>query len=99
MVAHMEKLKTWFLACISWLVLGLTKKVPLWLSIVVSLAAVLLILTVSCERDKSLTRAVVGSMEYEGHFYLVFSRVNDGSISVVHDPDCGCHFIEVLPNE
>lgn len=95
----MEKKNGWFRAFISWLVNLLKLQFPIWLYIVAFLVAVLFFGIVGCTASKaSVQTALVGLTEYRGHSFLVFRAINnnDGSFSVVHDPDCKCHFVELL---
>lgn len=99
MDANTEKKKGWFRAFISYVANLLKLQFPIWLYIVAFLVAVLFISVVGCTASKaSVQTALVGVTEYRGHTFLVFRAINnnDGSFSVVHDPDCKCHFVELL---
>lgn len=97
MLVLIEKLIKFLAALVTYIAAKLTEKYPLWLFIVVCLAAVLLFSVISCAHDKSVSRALVGKTEYQGHSYLVFKQVNDDkTLAVVHDPDCPCYYIEPL---
>jgi len=92
----MEKIKTWLTALTSFVKKLKLAKFPLWLWLVVCLVAALFTWLVSCSAMKaSVDTAVVGSTNYRGHDYLVFrAQDTDATFSVVHDPDCPCHFVE-----
>jgi hypothetical protein len=100
MAANIEKNSNgWFRALISCVAQFLRLKFPLWLYIVAFLACVLFTLLVACTASKAnVQTAIVGVTEYRGHSFLVFRAVNcdDGSISVVHDPDCECNFVDIV---
>lgn len=95
MAANLVKIKGCFRALGSFLKNVLSLKFPLWLYIVVFLAAVLFAWLVSCsalknlDDQKRIDSAVVGFTEYRGHSYLVFYAA--GNFSVIHDPECMCY--------
>lgn len=102
MIANTEKIKICFRAVGTFLKNGLSMCIPLWLCIVAFLAAVLFGFTVSCTAAKSSVQtALVGVSEYRGHTFLVFRAMDNtnGTFSVVHDPDCRCNFVELLPSD
>lgn len=100
MAANIKKLKICFLALGTFIKSLLTMRVSVWVLLVAFLVFVLFSCVVSCSNDKSVTRAVVGSTEYNGHNYLVFRALdNHRTLAVVHDPDCVCNYIEVVPEE
>lgn len=97
MLVLIEKLIKFLAALITYIAAKLTEKYPLWLFIVVFLACVLFFSVVSCEHEKSVSRALVGKTEYQGHSFLIFKQVNDNkTLAVVHDPDCPCYFVEPI---
>lgn len=101
MGARTEKLKKSLAALGTCIKNVLTLHFPLWLYIVAFLVCVLFTLFVGCAAAKSnVQTALVGYTEYRGHSFLVFSTIKsdpvNGSFSVVHDPDCKCHFVEPL---
>lgn len=101
MGARTAKLKTSLAALGTFIKNVLTMQFPLWLYIVAFLVCVLFTLFVGCTASKvSVQTALVGYTEYRGHSFLVFSTMKsdpvNGSFSVVHDPDCKCHYVEPL---
>lgn len=99
MVANIVKIKECLVAVGTFLKNVLTLRFPLWLYIVAFSAAALFALCVSCSHSSVLLRqCAVGSTEYHGHSYLVFTRFGssvDGAIDVIHDPECIC-FIDSI---
>lgn len=94
MAANIEKVNGCFRALGSFLANILTLKFPLWLYIVAFLGCVLLFLLIGCAHDKSLQRVVVGHCDEAGHSYVFFRAENDeSSLTVLHDPDCICYFL------
>lgn len=89
--------KFWHVA-FTWLKSNLKEKYPVWAYIVVCLVFVLFLWLISCSAAKmSVETAIVGSTNYRGHDYIVFRvQDHDGTFSVVHDPDCSCHFVDVI---
>lgn len=100
MAANIEKIKGCFRALVSFLKNMLTLKFPLWLFIVAYLASVLFVLCVGCQHDKAMMRqCIVGSMDFKGHSYLVFTRPGasiNGALDVMHDPDCICWLVDSI---
>lgn len=95
MGANIDKLNQCFRAVRLFLANVLTLKFPLWLYIVVFLAAVLFFCVVSCSHEQSLQRVVVGHCEEQGHSYIFFRAEHEPySLTVLHDPDCICYFLD-----
>lgn len=100
MVANIDKIKMCFRALGMFIKNVFTLKLPLWLCIVVGLVCVLFSLLVACSHERMSTQALVGHTEYQDHSYLVFRALDDQrTLAVVHDPDCMCKFVEVVPDD
>ena len=100
MVALIEKIIKCLVALITYVAAKLTEKYPLWLYIVVCLAAVLFYSLGSCARDKSVSQALVGSTIYHGHEFLIFKDLSTNeTLAVIHSPDCVCNYVEPLEIE
>lgn len=97
MVALIEKIVKCLVAFVSFVGKVLLEKYPVWLYIVVFLAAVLLFSVISCTEKRHSTQALVGFTEYNGHKFIVFRALDDNhTLAVVHDPDCLCNYVEPL---
>lgn len=92
MGVNIEKTKECFRAFIIFVRNVLTMRYPLWLFIVVYLAAVLIGSLIACSAVKQQKSLMVAhSFDYNGHNYLAFEF--DGCTTTIHDPECICYVI------
>ena len=97
MRVNIEKIRECYRVFTMWLGELKSRKLPLWLYIVVFLVSALFVMVVSCSHDKLSTTALVGRTEYNGHQYLVFRTLDDKhTVTVVHDPDCICNYYDQI---